>query len=127
MTETKPRIRRHRRKIAGVVLPKEVDGRSESARAFRSLVKDYAGLLGVSDPSPADQALVRQAASFACVQRGLESDIAAGRTVDADTLIRSSSEHRRLLAQLQWRSEQIAEEKAKASRWPARRPDEATA
>jgi hypothetical protein len=91
------------------------------------LVRDYAALLGVPDPSPADQALVRQAASFACVQKAAEAEIAAGKPVDIDALIRGASEHQRLLAQLQWRAEQIAEERAQAKRWPVRRPDEATA
>ena len=93
-----PKVRRIRR-VAGVEMPRTVDGRTLTARRYRHLVAAYAGELG-DQASEVDRGLIAQAAALAVYIERLQRDIVEGRDVSADEVVRLSSEHRRLLTSL---------------------------
>jgi hypothetical protein len=99
MASDKPR---RIRRVCGVEVPRVEDGRRSSAHKFRRLVKAYSAELG--DLSEVDRGLVAQAAALAIHIERLQRDILEGRDVDADQVVRLSSEHRRLLTTLRSRA-----------------------
>jgi hypothetical protein len=90
--------RRPRHTQAGIALPR-VDQRTVSAMRYRSLLDSYAEELGGRLTEP-EKALVQQIASMQIRIEQLQAAIVEGRDVDADQIIRLSSEHRRLLTSL---------------------------
>ncbi len=74
-----------------------IDGRSHNARRFRDLVRSHEVSLG-GNLSEVDMALVRTAAALTLKSEQLQADLAAGRDVDSDALIRLASTSRRALA-----------------------------
>jgi hypothetical protein len=88
---------RHTR--AGVELPRHTDGRTLSARRYRKLIDDFSDELG-GQLSAADAALIRQAAALTLRAEQTQADILNGVPVDADDLVRISSEARRILGLL---------------------------
>lgn len=99
--------RRERRTDAGIPLPR-IDGRTIGAMRYRALLNDYSHELG-GVLSPAEKALVAQIASMQLRIEQLQGGIIEGRDVDADMIIRLSSEHRRLLTALRGKAGQRAE------------------
>jgi hypothetical protein len=78
----KPRRARY---VAGIEMPRELDGRTLRARKFRALVRAYAAELGqLTEP---DKALIAQAAALAVHIEALQADIVAGRDVNEDMVI----------------------------------------
>jgi hypothetical protein len=88
---------RHTR--AGVELPRHTDGHTLSARRYRKLIDDFSDELG-GQLSAADAALIRQAAALTLRAEQTQADILNGVPVDADDLVRISSEARRILGLL---------------------------
>jgi hypothetical protein len=88
--------RRPRHTRTGTTLPR-ADGRTMAARRFRELVESFERELG-GKLSEVDQSLVRQAANLVQVNERLQADVIAGVQVDADALVRVSSEMRRVLS-----------------------------
>ena len=90
--------RRARHSQGGIPLPR-ADGRTLGAKRFRALVealeREFGGAL-----TEADRLLVAQCAAVAVHIEKLQQDIVEGGDVDADTIVRLSSEHRRLLTSL---------------------------
>jgi hypothetical protein len=84
---------------AGIELPRGVDTRTKASRRFIALVTAYEAELGGS-LTEADKALVKQAAALTLQTEQLQADIISGAKVDPDTLIRVSSEARRILTKL---------------------------
>jgi hypothetical protein len=74
-----------------------IDGRSHNARRFRDLVRAHEASLG-GNLSEIDMALVRTAAALTLKSEQLQADLAAGKDVDSDALIRLASTSRRALA-----------------------------
>jgi hypothetical protein len=72
------------------------DGRTTVVRRLKSLIEAYS--LGLGDLTPVDQTLVRTAAVVALRLEMLEADLASGKPVDSDELIRLASTSRRALA-----------------------------
>ncbi len=83
-----------------------VDGRSSAARRFRDLTADLAHEFSV-DLSTAELGLVRQAAALTLRAELLQAAIVRGEPVNADELIRLSSEARRILASLRKRPKAV--------------------
>lgn len=81
------------------LLPRGVDMRTVAGRRFRHLVQQYSAELG-QDLGEVDQGMVRQAAAISVHAERLQAAIVAGQDVDADQVIRLSSECRRILASL---------------------------
>jgi hypothetical protein len=73
------------------------DERSAGARRFRDLVAAFSADLG-DDLSEADMAMVRTAAGLTLKSELLQADLAAGKPVDAETLIKLAGTSRRALA-----------------------------
>jgi len=73
-----------------------IDGRSPSARRFRDLVQAYTAEIG-GDLSQTEMAMIKTAASLSLSAEMMQADIVNGKIVDADELIRLSSEVRRIL------------------------------
>jgi hypothetical protein len=90
--------RRPRHTRTGISLPRS-DGRTIAARRFRELVESFEKELG-GKLSEVDQSLVRQAANLVQVSERLQADVIAGAQVDADAMVRISSEARRILGML---------------------------
>jgi hypothetical protein len=90
--------RRPRFSNAGIPLPR-IDQRTVSAMRYRSLLDSYGAEIGEHLTEP-EKALVQQIASMQIRIEQLQSAIVEGRDVDADQIIRLSSEHRRLLTSL---------------------------
>jgi hypothetical protein len=89
---------RQRRTLGGIELPR-VDQRLVSARRFRALVDAFERELDAGGQlSVADQALIKQAANLVLAAERLQADIAKGEPVDADALVRVSSEARRAVS-----------------------------
>lgn len=95
-TATVPR-RLHRTR-AGTPLPR-VDGRLRSSRRFRELAEIFTREFG-GNLSPVDQSQVHQLVTLTMAAEQLSADIAGGKAVDADTLIRVNSEARRVMEAL---------------------------
>jgi hypothetical protein len=88
--------RRPRRTRSGTALPRS-DGRTVASRRFRQLVEEFERELG-GELSEVDRSLVRQAANLVQLNERISADVAAGAQVDADALVRVSSEMRRVLS-----------------------------
>jgi hypothetical protein len=73
------------------------DERSAGARRFRDLVAAFSVDVG-DDLSEADMAMIRTAAALTLKSEQLQADLAAGKDVDSDALIRLASTSRRALA-----------------------------
>ena len=74
-----------------------VDERSAGARRFRDLVDAFSADLG-DNLSEADLALVRMAAGLTLKAEMMQADLAAGKDVDAETLIKLAGTARRSMA-----------------------------
>jgi hypothetical protein len=96
---------RQRRTVGGIALPR-IDGRKLSARRFRALVTAYENEFGTLTES--DRALIAQVCSIQLRLEELQAATVDGRDVDADQVIRLSSEHRRLLTSLGRKASQHA-------------------
>jgi hypothetical protein len=72
------------------------DGRTQGARRLKALIVSYSADLG--ELNQVDKALVRTAAVLTLKLEIIENDLAAGKPVDADELIRLASTSRRALA-----------------------------
>jgi hypothetical protein len=94
----KPEHRRERRTASGIPLPR-LDGRKVAARRYRQLIETFEADLG-GQLSTADVALVRQTAGLTLASEMMQADVAAGKRVDPDELVRVSSEARRCLEML---------------------------
>jgi hypothetical protein len=94
----RPVKRRPRLTDAGIPLPR-IDQRTVSAMRYRSLLDSYGTELG-GQLTEAEKALVQQIASMQLRIEQLQAAIVEGQDVDADQIIRLSSEHRRLLTSL---------------------------
>jgi len=79
-----------------------VDLRSSSARRFRDLVRSYEAELG-GNLTELERGLIKQAAALSLRTEQMQEAIVRGDAVDADALIRLSSEARRILTSLQKR------------------------
>jgi hypothetical protein len=90
--------RRPRFTTAGIPLPR-IDQRTIGAMRYRTLLDSYCAELGGHLNEP-EKALVQQIASMQLRIEQLQAAIVEGRDVDADQIIRLSSEHRRLLTSL---------------------------
>jgi ribosomal protein L12E/L44/L45/RPP1/RPP2 len=75
----------------------QVDARSATARRFRDLIAAFSADLG-DDLSEADMAMVRTAAGLTLKSELMQADLAAGKDVDAETLIKLAGTSRRALA-----------------------------
>jgi hypothetical protein len=81
-----------------------VDGRLSTARRFRDLIAELTAEAGDAEGlSAAERSAIRQAATIMLRAEQLQSAIVKGEAVDSDTLIRLSSEARRVLAGLRRR------------------------
>ena len=98
----KPRRTRY---AHGVPLPRVADGRTQAAKRFRVLVEGFALELGGGALSEPERGLIAQTAAVQIQCEQLQRAIVEGREVDADMLVRLSSEHRRLLSSLRAKAE----------------------
>jgi len=94
----RPTKRRLRLTQAGIPLPR-IDQRTVGAMRYRSLLDSYGAELG-GNLTEADKALIQQIAAMQLRIEQLQAAIVEGQDVDADQIIRLSSEHRRLLTSL---------------------------
>ena len=94
--QSRPTKRRPRHTRSGTALPRS-DGRTVASRRFRQLVEEFERELG-GELSEVDRSLVRQAANLVQLNERISADVAAGAQVDADALVRVSSEMRRVLS-----------------------------
>jgi hypothetical protein len=84
-----------------------VDHRSPAARRFKDLTQSFAAPLGGFDSlDETRRALVRSAASLTMHAERLQAALARGDNVDADELVRVSSEARRALESVRQREPQ---------------------
>jgi hypothetical protein len=97
-TKRRRQGRRPRHTRTGITLPR-ADGRTIAARRFRELVESFEQELG-GNLSEVEQSLVRQAANLTQVNERLQADVVAGVQIDADAMVRISSEARRVLGML---------------------------
>jgi hypothetical protein len=74
-----------------------IDMRSPTARRYRDLVHAYKAEVGGGDLSEPELAMVKTAASLSLSAELMQADVVNGKVVDADNLIRLSSEVRRIL------------------------------
>ena len=96
--QSRPTKRRPRHTRSGTALPRS-DGRTIASRRFRQLVEEFEKELGGDgELSEVDRSLVRQAANLVQLNERISADVAAGAQVDADALVRVSSEMRRVLS-----------------------------
>ena len=85
------------RHVCGIQLSRGRDHRSSPAKRFRRLVRDYADMLGGTDAlRPIDRNLIRQVVVLQLRKEELEATMVAGQFRDDDSLIRISSEMRRV-------------------------------
>ncbi len=91
--------RRPRHTRAGIALPR-TDGRTLAARRFRGLCEAFETELGGGQLTETERGMVRQAAGLQLRLEQLQGEIVEGRDVNADEIIRLSSEHRRVLSAL---------------------------
>ncbi len=81
------------------ILPRHVDGRSAPAKRLMGLVRDLAER--VDDPeNPITRARLVAAALLIMEQESLAHDLAAGKVVDADTVVRVANATERSLSRL---------------------------
>jgi len=76
--------------------PSRPDGRTAGGRRLKALIAAYAKDLG--ELSQVDQTLIRTAATLTLKLELVEADLASGKPVDSDELIRLASTSRRALA-----------------------------
>ena len=76
--------------------PSKPDGRTQNARRLKALIASFSE--GLGELSPVDQAMVRTAAVVSLKLELVEADLASGKPVDSDELIRLASTSRRALA-----------------------------
>ena len=104
MAELAPQLNRSRprrpRYIVGIELPRDLDGRSSSARRFKRICRSFSEELGSGDLSPVDLELVAQAATMMLRAEQIRSDILTGKATNDDEAIRLASECRRILIRL---------------------------
>ena len=100
--QSRPTKRRPRHTRSGTALPRS-DGRTIASRRFRQLVEEFEKELG-GDLSEIEKNLVRQAANLTQVAERIQHDVIAGAQIDADELVRVSSEQRRVLGLLRARA-----------------------
>ncbi len=82
-----------------------VDGRSASGRRFRDLIRDFSEPFGgLKTLREGDRVLVKQAAALVLRAESMQADIVSGEAVDHDSLIRLSSEARRILSSIKRRA-----------------------
>jgi hypothetical protein len=82
-----------------------IDGRSATARRFRDLIADLSReYCGEGALSTAEFGLIRQAAAMTLQAELLQARIVRGEAVNADELIRLSSEARRIMTNLRKRT-----------------------
>jgi protein-tyrosine-phosphatase len=93
-----PIKRRPRHSLSGIALPR-VDGRTVAARRFRELVDAFSAELG-ANLTETERGMVRQAAALQLRIEQMQGAIVESPDIDADLIIRLSSEHRRLLTKL---------------------------
>jgi hypothetical protein len=74
----------------------EIDGRGHGARRFRDLIAAFSS--GLGELSESDTAMVRTAAALTLKSEQMQADLAAGKEVDATTLIKLAGATRRSLA-----------------------------
>jgi hypothetical protein len=91
-----------------------VDMRTPRGRRFRDLCVGFALEAG-GDPTETERALIRQAAAMVLTAETLQSAMVRGDVVNADDVIRLSSEARRILAPITQR----ASRRAKATAGPS--------
>ena len=96
--QSRPYKRRPRQTEAGIALPR-TDHRTVAAMRYRALLNSYTAELGGRLTEP-EKALVQQIAAMQLRIEQMQAQIVEGLEVDADQIIRLSSEHRRLLASL---------------------------
>jgi hypothetical protein len=72
------------------------DGRTHGARRLKALIASFSE--GLGDLSTIDKALIRTAAALTYKMETIENDLAAGKPVASDDLIRLASTSRRALA-----------------------------
>jgi|SRR5579883_1745749 len=102
-TDTVAALPTTRAKVSnGTRLLANVDLRSSSARRFRDLVRSYEAELG-GNLTELERGLIKQAAALSLRTEQMQEAIVRGDAVDADALIRLSSEARRILTSLQKR------------------------
>jgi hypothetical protein len=95
-----PVISRTRDRISnGRIASRDIDLRSRLGRRFTFLVQSYSAELG-DVLTESELTLVKQIASLQLQIEQMQGLIIGGQDVDADQVIRLSSEHRRLLATL---------------------------
>jgi hypothetical protein len=94
--------RRPRHSRTGIELPR-TDLRTVAARRLRGLIAAYESELG-DNLGEAEKAMIRQVCSLQLRIEQLETAIVEGRDVNADEIIRLSSERRRLLTGLRGRA-----------------------
>jgi hypothetical protein len=126
MQAAQPRTRHvpRARHVAGIEMPRGLDGRSIGARKFKRLVLAYHAELG--ELGEADKALVAATAALAVHIERMQRDIVDGKDIDQDALVRLSSEHRRLLTTLRGRAGKLSGKDALAAHIAAKygnRPD----
>jgi hypothetical protein len=73
-----------------------IDMRSPTARRYRDLVQAYKAEIG-GDLGEPEMAMIKTAASLSLSAELMQADVVNGKAVDADNLIRLSSEVRRIL------------------------------
>ena len=95
---TRAKVTNGTRLLAGV------DGRSATARRFRDLIAELTPGGGGEGLAAAERSAIRQAAAMMLRAEQLQAEIVRGEAVDADTLIRLSSEARRILATVRKRA-----------------------
>jgi len=93
-----PRRDRHRYSV----LP-GIDGRTRSAKAYRSLFAAFEREVG-HELSAFDRSLLHSAVTLTFKAAGMQMAVVRGEAVDADDLIRLSSEARRIIDSLKVRS-----------------------
>jgi hypothetical protein len=93
------RLRRLRYAIPGLAFPRDLDCRTAEARTFKARCRAYADEVG-GNLTDADLKLVARAAAVGMYLDRIDADIIQGRDVNSDTVIRLSSEHRRLLERI---------------------------
>ena len=86
---------RRARYVAGVEMPRDLDGRTLAARRYKALVLHYGAILGDENPSAADASLIRRCAATALRLEEMDAERLAGKQVSGDEYIRLSGELRR--------------------------------
>jgi len=81
------------------LFPGDVDMRSATARRMRDLIEDYTSQVG-GDPSPALNALIRNAAALSALLEDDQGKIAQGQTIDDELFLKRCGMLSRLLKEI---------------------------